>query len=77
VGANIAEGQDSYQGKEFSRYLDISIRSAIESDHWISTLLGLGQDKPELKELEQDNLETIKMLKGLKNKINDKRNQAH
>ena len=73
VGANIAEGQDSYDGKEFIRYINIAIRSAIESDHWLATLENLLRDSNLVKTLASSNVETIKMLKGLKRSIEEKR----
>lgn len=74
VGANIAEGQSSYEGKEFARYIGIALRSAIESDHWLATLENLGLKQADvIKKLEADNIETIKMLKGLKKSIEAKR----
>ena len=72
VGANVAEGQDSYEGKEFIRYWNISIRSAIELDHWIATLQNLGTAVDKLEKLRYANVEVIKMLKGLKHSIENK-----
>ena len=74
IGANVAEGQESYEGKEFIRYLNIAIRSGIEADHWLATLKNLKFDHDFIKKLESENIETIKMLKGLKRSIEEKRN---
>jgi len=32
IGANLAEGHSNYQGKEFNRYIEIALNSAVESD---------------------------------------------
>ena len=74
IGANIAEGQESYEGKEFVRYLNIAIRSGIEADHWLATLKNLKLEHDMIQKLELENIETIKMLKGLKRSIEEKRN---
>ena len=74
VGANLAEGQDSYEGKEFARYINIAIRSAIESDHWLATLENVAGEQKQIQKLASDNVEVIKMLKGLKRAIEEKRN---
>lgn len=73
VGANVAEGQDNYEGKEFIRYLNIAIRSAIEADHWVSTLRNLDVGMDKVEKLATLNIEVIKMLKGLKHSIENKR----
>ena len=74
VGANIAEGYGSYEGKEYSRYLKIAFRSAIESDHWLTTLGKITANCVEnIAEIAETNIETIKMLKGLIRSIEAKR----
>lgn len=73
IGANIAEGQDSYEGKEFIRYINISIRSAIETDHWLNTLQNLDIKSEAVENLLNMNVEVIKMLKGLKHSIEENR----
>ena len=73
IGANIAEGQDSYEGREFIRYINISIRSAIETDHWLSTLQNLDVKGEAIENLSSMNVEVIKMLKGLKHSIEGNR----
>ncbi len=72
VGANIAEGQDSYEGKEFIRYFNIAIHSGIECDHWLATLENL-YPSLSFEKLKANNLEVIKMLKGLRRSIEQKR----
>ena len=74
VGANLAEGYGSYEGREYPRYSKIALRSAVESDHWLETLMllfdSLQLDTQEIKEL---NLQSIKMFKGLIKSIEIKR----
>ena len=77
IGASIAEGQDSYEGKEFVRYLNIAIRSAIECDYWLNTLISLSGSNKSITEILNKNVEVIKMLKGLKKSIETKRNSDH
>jgi len=69
IGANIAEGQDSHHGKEFIRYLNIAVRSAIESDHWLETLKHIFCSGEKTEELRNKNIEVIKMLKALRKSI--------
>ncbi|MBI4845397.1 MAG: four helix bundle protein [Candidatus Omnitrophica bacterium] len=67
VGANIAEGSGGYKGKEFARFLNIALRSAFETDNWLQVIKDsniIGQLKI-LNELEDNNLEIIKMLIAL------------
>ena len=73
VGANLAEGQDSYEGREFVRYINIATRSAIEADHWLATLDNLTSEQKQIQKLMSANMEVIKMLKGLKKSIEEKR----
>jgi four helix bundle protein len=73
IGANLAEGQSSYEGKEFIRYINIALHSAVECDHWLATLENLYEGKIDIKPLQSSNLEVIKMLRGLRNSIEEKR----
>ncbi len=74
VGANVAEGYGSYEGKEYVRYLNIVLRSAIESDHWLTTLHNISENCDYgISEIAESNIETIKMLKGLIRSIEAKR----
>ncbi len=78
VGANIAEGYSDFQGAEYPRYLKIAIRSAYETDHWLTTLLSIAEVKKEIdvvlvKELLGLNLEAIKILTKIKQSIELKR----
>ncbi len=38
VGANIAEGFGRYKGKEYERFLQISLGSANETEYWLYVL---------------------------------------
>jgi len=38
VGANIAEGYGRYRGKEYERFLQISLGSANETEYWLLKL---------------------------------------
>ncbi|OGY18934.1 MAG: hypothetical protein A3F04_00960 [Candidatus Chisholmbacteria bacterium RIFCSPHIGHO2_12_FULL_49_9] len=38
VGANIAEGYGRYRGKEYERFLQISLGSANETEYWLLIL---------------------------------------
>ena len=73
IGANIAEGYGRFGGREFSRFLQISLGSANESDYWLLLLKGnnLGFAR-EIDKLIDINTEVIKMLakslKTLRNK---------
>jgi four helix bundle protein len=79
VGANIAEGYSDYEGNEYQRYLKISLRSAYETDHWLTTLQSLVNgrrgkiDRQKLQEINSLNLETIKILKKTIESIKRKR----
>jgi len=63
VGANIAEGYGRFGTKEYSRFLQISLGSANETEYW---LLILKECVPGLsKEIDmiiEKNIESIKML---------------
>jgi|SRR3989344_2267182 len=73
IGANIAEGYGRFGGKEFTRFLHVSLGSANESDYW---LLLLKENNPsfsrEIEKIIESNTEVIKMLakslKTLRNK---------
>jgi four helix bundle protein len=78
IGANIAEGYSDYQGNEYPRYLRISLRSAFETDHWLTTLKSLiseknGNDLLLLEEIDAFNVETIKILLRTIKSIKEKR----
>jgi len=78
VGANIAEGYSDFNGNEYPRYLKIAIRSAYETDHWLTTLLLIAEVKKEIdvvlvRELLELNLEVIKILTKIRQTIETKR----
>lgn len=73
VGANISEGYGRYGSKEYSRFLQISLGSANETDYWLSLLkISLPNYSSKIDEIIDKNMESIKMLsksiKTLKNK---------
>jgi len=64
VGANIAEGYGSFQGKEYLTFLVFALRSAWESDNWLtllkdSTKLKERFDNTQLKLIQSRNMEVI------------------
>ncbi len=74
VGANLAEGYGFYEGAQYRRHAKIALGSAVESDHWFTTLVNLFEKLSiELVEIQDRNVEVIKMLKGLIKSISLKR----
>jgi len=70
VCANIAEGYGSDTNREFAHYLGIAFKSALETDNWIQVLKGyIKKETDKFSEIEQQNLESIKMLISLKKKV--------
>lgn len=75
IGANIAEGYGRFGPKEFTRYLQVSLGSANETEYW---LLLLKECSPkfsqEIDEILNKNREVVKMLaksiQTLKSKVN-------
>ncbi len=73
VDANIAEGFGKYKGKEYSRFIQISLSSARETEYWLELLKDIyPRFSKEIEEIVQMNEEVIKMLiatlRSLKNK---------
>lgn len=64
VGANIAEGYGRYGGKEYTRFLQVSLGSANEVDYWLFLLKEIVSKKlvKEVDMIIDKNTETIKML---------------
>jgi four helix bundle protein len=63
VGANIAEGFGRYKGKEYERFLQISLGSANETEYWLMILKDLHPKfTGEIQKIMNRNQETIKML---------------
>ena len=67
ISANIAEGHSSFVGKEYFTFLNYALRSAYESDNWLTLLadsrrLDGKYDKTLLESILARNIEVIKML---------------
>jgi len=63
VGANIAEGYGRFGSKEYSRFLQISLGSANESEYWLLVLIEANPFyKREIETIVNKNTESIKML---------------
>ena len=74
VSANISEGFASFGRREYRRYLGIALRSALESDNWIqlikdSDVLSSGIKIEVVSEIEELNIESIKMLITMMKKL--------
>lgn len=62
VGANIAEGYGRYGGKEYSRFLQISLGSANESEYWLLLLQECNKKyRNEIEFIIENNCESIKI----------------
>ena len=63
VGANVAEGYGRFGGKEYSRFLQVSLGSANESEYWMMLLVEINPVfKKEIQVVIDKNCESIKML---------------
>lgn len=63
VGANIAEGFGKYKGREYSRFLQIALGSARETEYWLELLKDIYPEfASEIDKSLSLNTETIKML---------------
>lgn len=63
VGACIAEGYGKYLGKEYPRFIQMSLGSARETEYWLELLEETYSDfSPQIKHILLLNEETIKML---------------
>lgn len=64
IGANIVEGQASPTRKDFILFMRHALKSANESEYWLSLLREAGLVKPEIKctELEREATELAKIL---------------
>lgn len=74
VGANIAEGYGSFQGKEYLTFLVFALRSAWESDNWLtllkdSTNLKGSFDSNLAESMQSRNMEVIRMLSAIIKKL--------
>lgn len=75
TSANIAEGYGCFRGKEFPTFLGYALRSAWESDNWLTLLLEVKEyqnkiDKKQITEIYKINQEVIRMLISLIKKLN-------
>jgi len=74
VGANIAEGYGRFKGKEYARFLQISLGSANETDYWLRLLKDVYPHfKTEINDILSKNEESIKMLTVSLNTLAKKR----
>ncbi|OGM20257.1 hypothetical protein A2714_02985 [Candidatus Woesebacteria bacterium RIFCSPHIGHO2_01_FULL_38_9] len=76
VGANIAEGFGRYKGKEYQRFIQVSLGSANEVEYWLLVVKELSSNLGgEVDNILELNSQTIKMLastlKTLRNKNKD------
>lgn len=63
VGANIAEGFGRFKGKEYARFIQVSLGSANETDYWLHLLKEIyPRFSMEINDIIMKNEETIKML---------------
>ena len=63
IGANIAEGFGKYKGKEYSRFIQISLESARETEYWLELLKEIyPKFSSGIEQTLSLNSETIKML---------------
>lgn len=63
VGANIAEGYGKYKGKEYRRFITISLGSAQETEYWLELLRdAFPKYSKEINVILSKNEESIKML---------------
>ena len=74
ICGNIAEGHSSGSSREFNRILKIAYREAKETDNWLQVIKHTKKfAKPDIirfaTEIENDNLEVIKMLHSLRKSI--------
>lgn len=74
IGANIAEGYGKYKGKEYSRFIHISLGSAQETEYWLELLQEIYPPfSKEINEILLINLETIKMLVATINSLKNRK----
>lgn len=63
VGANITEGYGKYKGKEYKRFLSMSLGSAQETEYWLELLRDIYPKYEDvIGKILGLNLEVIKML---------------
>ncbi len=74
ISANIAEGHSSFVGKEYLTFLNYALRSAYESDNWLTLLIDSSRlsgkyDLALLQSIRSRNIEVIKMLSTIIKKL--------
>lgn len=63
IGANIAEGFGKYKGKEYRRFIQMSLGSARETEYWLELLRDLYPNfSGKINEILSLNEEVVKML---------------
>ncbi len=74
IGACIAEGYGKYQGKEYPRYIQMSLGSARETEYWLELLEETYPNfSTQIKQIVLLNEETIKMLVATLNTLRNKK----
>ena len=74
ISANIAEGHSSFVGKEYLTFLNYALRSAYESDNWLTLLIDSSRlsgkyDQALLQSIRSRNIEVIKILSTIIKKL--------
>ena len=74
ISANIAEGHSSFVGKEYLTFLNYVLRSAYESDNWLTLLIDSSRlsgkyDQALLQSIRSRNIKVIKMLSTIIKKL--------
>jgi four helix bundle protein len=70
VSANIAEGCGAATNKEFARFLDISIKSANETEHHLLSARDLNLVSPDTwQKFTAETIEIRKMIHGYRKKV--------
>ena len=63
IGANIVEAQHGATKKEFRRYMSIALRSARETEYWLTVLGSLsGIKHSQIKNIAMENDELSKII---------------
>ena len=77
ISTNIVEGCGSPTNKEFARYLGISIKSAMETEHHLLTARDLGLiTDPIWSKYTEETIEVRKMIYGYRKKVLDSDRRA-
>jgi four helix bundle protein len=73
VGANIAEGYGRYGKKEYSRFLQMALGSANETEYWLLLLFdSYPRYRKAINTIIDKNRESIRMLTSAINKLRSK-----